>query len=259
MRTPDDAYTAGAVRASDELLDRLGRRRPTTGDLDDPVAATLALFAGEVDLEPADPGTLRRTLLDKDLWPPRPAPDVNSDSPGDGRAVSRGPDRATPRTPHPRPPLSPRSGVGPLLVPRPPDPAHFPRRRLGPHHRWDRTELVLLTTGLALAVGGVTLLFTGGPFHHLVSDRESTAQESPAHSSTPTETRLWDLITRAENLADSDPATARALLEHVERALPDLAPRVADPLADAVERTRRLLPADSDSRQQTPGLPPSDS
>jgi hypothetical protein len=262
MRTPDDAYTAGAVRASDELLDRLGRRRPTTGDLDDPVAATLALLAGEVDLDPADSCTLRRTLLDEGLWPLSLAPDGDgqdreqtADRPGNGPAGSRGPDRAVPRAPHPRPPLSPRSGGGPLLVPRPPDPTRPPRRCSGPHHRWDRNELVLLTAGLALAIGGLALLFTAGPFHHLVADREPTAQESPAPSRPPTVTGLWDLITRAENLADVDPTTARALLEQVEQALPDLAPRLADPLADAVERTRRLLPADSDGRSKASRSP----
>jgi len=246
MRTPDDAFTAGAVRASDELLDRLGRRRPTTGDLDDPVAASLALFAGEVDLDVAGPGPLRRVLMAEGLWPPvltvgepgepgtGPCRKGPADSPPGGGPI--------PPPPHPRPPAGHRSGEDPLLVARPPDPSFPPGGRLGPR-RWDRTELVLLTTGLALMAGGIALMFTDGLFHHIFGHRPSVVQEIPLRSSPAGEGELHDLLDRARDLARTDPAAASALLDRIEQALPGLDPRRAGPLAEEVARTRRLLPA----------------
>ena len=50
------------LQACDALLDRLGRREPDAGDLDDPFAASLALLAGDVDLRPVPLEATRRAL-----------------------------------------------------------------------------------------------------------------------------------------------------------------------------------------------------
>jgi hypothetical protein len=53
-RAPEPA--AGQITddlaGTDRLLDRLGRREPDPGDLGDPVVATLAALAGDVDEQP---------------------------------------------------------------------------------------------------------------------------------------------------------------------------------------------------------------
>ncbi|MFN8079553.1 MAG: hypothetical protein U0Q19_08300 [Kineosporiaceae bacterium] len=64
---------------TDELLDRIGRRQPTAGDLDDPVLASLAVLAADVDLNPAPVERTRRAALHHGLWPPdvrRPTAEV---------------------------------------------------------------------------------------------------------------------------------------------------------------------------------------
>ena len=51
------------------LLDRLGGRRPTPDDLDDPVAAALAVFAADVDLAAVPVATTRRAAAAAGLLP----------------------------------------------------------------------------------------------------------------------------------------------------------------------------------------------
>jgi hypothetical protein len=58
-----------ALRSTDQLLDRLGRREPGPRDLDDPVAAALAVLAGDVDLRPVPVADTRRALTETGLWP----------------------------------------------------------------------------------------------------------------------------------------------------------------------------------------------
>jgi hypothetical protein len=62
---------AGDLRRSEELLDRLGRRAPGPGDLDDPLVAALARWAGDVDLCPVPVSVSRQALVDVGGWPPR--------------------------------------------------------------------------------------------------------------------------------------------------------------------------------------------
>jgi hypothetical protein len=58
-----------AVRRTDELLDRLGRREPGPCDLDDPVPAALAVLAGDVDLSPIPVTDTRQAMTAAGLWP----------------------------------------------------------------------------------------------------------------------------------------------------------------------------------------------
>jgi hypothetical protein len=67
--TTQDPFEAGqheALRSTDELLDRIGARTPTPEDLDDPVAAALALMAAEIDLD-AVPVESTRAALEQAL------------------------------------------------------------------------------------------------------------------------------------------------------------------------------------------------
>jgi hypothetical protein len=59
---PDGGHDLEAMRASDELLDRLGRREPMAGDLDDALTAALAVLAGDVDLRPVPVSATRAAL-----------------------------------------------------------------------------------------------------------------------------------------------------------------------------------------------------
>jgi hypothetical protein len=58
-----------ALRRTDELLDRLGRREPVARDLDDPVAAALAVLAGDVDLDLVPAMQTRAAMTEAGLWP----------------------------------------------------------------------------------------------------------------------------------------------------------------------------------------------
>ncbi|MGZ4603495.1 MAG: hypothetical protein ACXV0U_07830, partial [Kineosporiaceae bacterium] len=81
MTTPHDPFEAGqreALRSTDALLDRLGARTPTPGDLDDPVVAALALMAAEIDLDAVAVDATR-------VAAERAFPDV---TPGIGRTLS---------------------------------------------------------------------------------------------------------------------------------------------------------------------------
>ncbi|MBK7621130.1 MAG: hypothetical protein IPJ14_00330 [Kineosporiaceae bacterium] len=55
---------------TDELLDRIGRRMPVARDLDDPVLASLAVLAADVDLAPVSLERTRRAAVQRGLWPP---------------------------------------------------------------------------------------------------------------------------------------------------------------------------------------------
>ena len=55
---------------TDELLDRIGRRAHAASDLGDPVLASLAVLAADVDLDPAPVERTRRAALERALWPP---------------------------------------------------------------------------------------------------------------------------------------------------------------------------------------------
>jgi hypothetical protein len=57
------------LRATDELLDRLGRRAPDTADLDDVLAASLAVLAGDVDLGAVSVAHTQRALIAAGAWP----------------------------------------------------------------------------------------------------------------------------------------------------------------------------------------------
>ncbi len=50
------------LQETDALLDRLGARTPTPDDLDDPIAAALAVFAAGIDLDPVPVARTRRAL-----------------------------------------------------------------------------------------------------------------------------------------------------------------------------------------------------
>jgi hypothetical protein len=67
------------LRVTDDLLDRLGRRQPRSQDLDDPVAGSLAVFAGDVDRLEVPAERTRRAILATGCWPPVPA-----ETPGNG-------------------------------------------------------------------------------------------------------------------------------------------------------------------------------
>ena len=60
---------ADDVVACDALLDRLGRREPGHTDLDDVVAASLALLAGDVDLRPVPVEATLEALAGVGAWP----------------------------------------------------------------------------------------------------------------------------------------------------------------------------------------------
>jgi hypothetical protein len=62
---PFDAGQREALAASDALLDRIGSRAPTPEDLDDPVVASLALIAAEIDLDPV-PLDVTRAAVDSE-------------------------------------------------------------------------------------------------------------------------------------------------------------------------------------------------
>jgi hypothetical protein len=69
MSYGSDPYEAGqreALRATDALLDRIGSRVPTPEDLDDPLAAALALMAAEIDVD-AVPVEVTRAAVERDL------------------------------------------------------------------------------------------------------------------------------------------------------------------------------------------------
>ena len=53
---------------TDELLDRIGRRAHAASDLGDPVLASLAVLAADVDLDPAPVERTRRAALERALW-----------------------------------------------------------------------------------------------------------------------------------------------------------------------------------------------
>jgi hypothetical protein len=74
MNRYDDLELSGspeleALRRTDELLDRLGRREPGPRDLDDPVAAALAVLAGDVDLSPVPVRDTREGVAAAGAWP----------------------------------------------------------------------------------------------------------------------------------------------------------------------------------------------
>jgi len=81
---------------TDELLDRIGRRSPNLRDLDDPVLASLAVLAADVDLDEAPLQRTRGALTRHDLWPPR-VDAVRTLQPwGDDLAVLTAPEPAEP-------------------------------------------------------------------------------------------------------------------------------------------------------------------
>jgi hypothetical protein len=98
MNRYDDLALSGspdleALRRTDELLDRLGRREPGPRDLDDPVAAALAVLAGDVDLSPVPVLDTRQALTSAGLWPLPTAweqgPDVDASRSGSADGAPR--------------------------------------------------------------------------------------------------------------------------------------------------------------------------
>ncbi len=59
------------LQDTDDLLDRLGRRRPTATDLDDPLFARLAEGALDLDLDAVPVERTHRALAGIGVWPPR--------------------------------------------------------------------------------------------------------------------------------------------------------------------------------------------
>jgi hypothetical protein len=60
-----------ALEETDRLLDRLARRGPQPRDLDDPLAAALALMASEADVDMVPADRTRRQLSSAGAWPLR--------------------------------------------------------------------------------------------------------------------------------------------------------------------------------------------
>jgi hypothetical protein len=82
-REPYDSRDIEELAATDALLDRIGARDPSPGDLDDPVVAALALMAAEIDLDAVPVEVTRAALAAArpDLLTP-PATPPHPDEPG---------------------------------------------------------------------------------------------------------------------------------------------------------------------------------
>jgi len=61
-KEPFDTHDIEELAATDALLDRVGARSPSAGDLDDPLVAALALMAAEIDLDAVPVADTRAAL-----------------------------------------------------------------------------------------------------------------------------------------------------------------------------------------------------
>jgi hypothetical protein len=212
------------LRACDVFLDRLGRRELDAGDLDDPLAASLALLAGDVDLRPVPVEATRRALREAGLWPlpgvGRGVPDRGKDVPDRGKV-----DAATiicPRTP-----LEGRGASSVADVPRCVDRRRRERRtRLPPRalRMWSSVGLIVAAI-LVLLGGGISTLMMGGKTADPIDQFTLVVQRSEdAASLTPYAELAAKLAAAQVMLRQGHPTQATSIVGEVRSHLEEIAP-----------------------------------
>ena len=169
MQDPFESAQREALRQTDALLDRIAARAPLPDDLDDPVVASLALMAAQIDVD-AVPVESTRAAVERalpDLWTGDPAtPDddllvLAGSTWSREELTSRGPRRGSRHPEHAAvavaPPRSlPRFSPPPGRPGQPGRPGGRPQRRLRP-----LTAVVVAAAAIILGTG-VSAAVTGG-------------------------------------------------------------------------------------------------
>src|SRR3954447_15424290 len=272
-KEPFDTHDIDELAATDALLDRVGARSPSAGDLDDPLVAALALMAAEIDLDavPVDdtraalaafapdvgtplgpaPASDERAGLVIDLRDaasvpqPGPAP-VRAHSAVGGSDPLRGP-RGRGRRPDPgatamAPPrsLSRRPSTGPANGrPGQPDQARRPGER---RERRLRPMTAVAVAIAAIVLGsGVSAALTGG---RSVNPLTGIQQVVSVITGDRTQAQLAAYQAAQRQLAEASKAVASGQLDKARRALdaidtPDLRPEDARSVQASIAALRK--------------------
>jgi hypothetical protein len=227
---------AAELRASDELLGRLGRRAPEPGDLDDPLIGALAVLACDVDLFPVPVSVSRGALAEAGAWPPAPAQEDCARlgyRPGGPARVAV----PAPVSRH-RPAVRKGPGGGPG-----PGRARVARRLPDRPPSLDAPRVLSIRPAMGVAaatalvlLGCVVAASVTGPVLDPVGDARTIVAEWNGHpAQRPALTAILHRVGDARAaLREGDPAMARAILDEVAGQLPRL------PLDDRRVAARQL-------------------
>jgi len=242
VRGTGDVDTGGPpgvdeLRSSDELFDRLGRRAPGPSDLDDPLIATLAVLAGDVDLLPVPVSASRRALTGAGAWPVAALDAPLNEAGGPGAVPSWFTTASLPRPSVPaRLPAGPTPSTG-----RPARSGHPRVLRLRP------SAGVVVAAALVLVGGGVAAVVTMGNRDPLAG---ISSVVDPGGSSAHPLTRAG-LVDRVEAaraaVRHGDLSRARRILDEVDDQLSTLAPADRQAVATRVAGVERELATASPS------------